>query len=643
MKAKHCYFRVLRAAIPIATLLVCLSAAQATNLRFGRVMSPTKTLYRSPFAQALRVFCRNDSTFDATNFTVVLSVLKLYPTISVVMSEIVKVSHLAKRDSVLISSEKTWIPSDSGSYQAVFSVNYIDDVVPSDNNLTMDFKVYDRPLGYAALGQYNIESPFTQKNSSLGLFTATLPPLTSNKFINVVAYPASQPKGVWLIQNMAFPSSLSDTSSISQFVDFTKLGYKRGASVDSTELFYSVSDSGWASPQTATVKEIYQVPKLDYHLGFTPKRSEKVPDLRALDSTTLQWYSPVTLTNTVTRETMPNIDLDSTLYNPGTKPGYAGDKNACVPAAAANSLHWLELSHQFIDTTVDLRSKLVQLSSFLNREREQGATALELVQAKLAYIDKYKLPIHVKFQSFYISMDSMTVKSPDPRYGHEAMNKSDTTFLFPRPSTSFLMSEMQHGEDVECIVGWYNLNETNKVAMRRYGHAFTLSGSGMKDGKPYIVSNDDADQKKAGGTVRVELALDDSSDVGGPVIPSMGFVDNDGATLTCILESVVSESYDSTITYNSSGINSDTPSKIHCSILSSDNKASSLVIDVELAGLGSYRIFDSKGALLYESPSFMLQQGKNVLSLESTTQLAQGVYYVNTITAHGEATTVLVK
>jgi hypothetical protein len=121
---------------------------------------------------------------------------------------------------------------------------------------------------------------------------------------------------------------------------------------------------------------------------------------------------------------MPNIDLDSGAHNPTNTPGYAGDWNACCPAACANSMQWLEERYpDKIASGLTLRQKLEELSKQMKRRNQAGVYTDTMLRGKLAYIDKYKLPIRVKFQS--VTYKDSCYQSFDPAYGHCARNQSN--------------------------------------------------------------------------------------------------------------------------------------------------------------------------------------------------------------------------
>jgi hypothetical protein len=152
---------------------------------------------------------------------------------------------------------------------------------------------------------------------------------------------------------------------------------------------------------------------------------------------------------------VPNIDLDSLAYPVDPSNPAATDINACNPAAAANSLQWLDDQHDEFDIPLSIREILDTLKKYSVFSQEGGAYWDSLIMAKLMFIDEYKLPLHVKYQAH--SRAPAAIPSPNPLYGHAATNASemidDTTYR--HPTFEWLCQELDNGEDVELLFGYY--------------------------------------------------------------------------------------------------------------------------------------------------------------------------------------------
>ncbi len=235
---------------------------------------------------------------------------------------------------------------------------------------------------------------------------------------------------------------------------------------------------------------------------------------------------------------MPNEDLNAKAT--------PSDNMACGPAAAANSLDWLNkfdanLKGKFPDNR---RTMLEKLKQYMDRNDTIGVRFDSFVTGKLALIDEYKLPIHVKYQTIHKIGNDKELKS---RFGNnKAENKGGAG---KEPDWEWFKSEMDKGEDVELHVGYYEIIKvpvkkgskiTKDSLVRKGGHWVAATGyTDHKSGKKTIYSKDDQDQSKKGGTRNNTHELGDYNG-------KTEFKPRAKKIIT-LWESTVSESYDSTI------------------------------------------------------------------------------------------------
>lgn len=241
-----------------------------------------------------------------------------------------------------------------------------------------------------------------------------------------------------------------------------------------------------------------------------------------------------------------NVDLDnSTFYPPHIS--IPNDRNACGPAAAANSLHWLvrqhpELSH---DTT-SLRTKLDSLKRFMSMQKDDpnGVRFDSMVVGKLTLIDLLKLPIRVKYKTKHASGNTgVPLASLDSRYGHVADNQGS---LGVYPDFEWYKKELDDGEDVEVHVGWYDPPDNNGVRMRNGGHWLVATGYFEAEETRGVFLKDDTNQESTNpDDLRHEYFEWDTLPGDIPYLRSL--TDEDGRI--GIVESLVSESYDPDITF----------------------------------------------------------------------------------------------
>jgi hypothetical protein len=184
--------------------------------------------------------------------------------------------------------------------------------------------------------------------------------------------------------------------------------------------------------------------------------------------------------------TVPNIDLSNGQYPP-VPGGYAGDRNACGPAAAANSLKWLASLYPSINIPFSHRALLDSLSRHMQRPPGGGVNIQTYVRGKLDFIQRHNLPIQVKFQGQGVTGNINA--SSGPSYA-----RNDNTGTYP--TWTYLKQEVADTEDVEIFYKWYDGTQWRSHAVVLTGVYETASG------KRYIGVKHDVKQADTGGTVQ---------------------------------------------------------------------------------------------------------------------------------------------
>ena len=181
---------------------------------------------------------------------------------------------------------------------------------------------------------------------------------------------------------------------------------------------------------------------------------------------------------------IPNVDLDNSTHTAGS--GYAGDQNACGPAAASNSLMWLSQTFPGISIPFSHRDLLDSLSKYMGRQPNSGVNIETFIQGKLNFIKAHNLPIQIKFQS---QDKSGNINASGGSY---AKNSNDGKY----PTWDFLKSEVADSEDVELFYKWSDGEKWR-------GHVVTVTGVyETGDGKKTIGIKHDVNQRDTGGTVQ---------------------------------------------------------------------------------------------------------------------------------------------
>ena len=251
--------------------------------------------------------------------------------------------------------------------------------------------------------------------------------------------------------------------------------------------------------------------------------------------------------------TVPNIDLDSLVHGDNdTDEIDDSDWNACGPAAAANSLRWLMESHPSIPIVDSLRGILDTMKKYASKDAD-GTFWDSIVSAKLRFIDKHMLPIHVKYQVHtpYPGF-KQEIKSPNKTYGHKAENQTGEDGI---PTFEWLCEELAKGEDVEMGIQYWCKSETNPDSMVRAGsHYVNLTGYAVAGGDTWLMWKHDIWQQTPEGTVeewgklgKAKKPDDESEDPDlYPMLSEMSYTEEG---CVAFLADAISESYDPEVTF----------------------------------------------------------------------------------------------
>ncbi|MBN2431990.1 MAG: hypothetical protein JXQ27_10960 [Acidobacteria bacterium] len=182
------------------------------------------------------------------------------------------------------------------------------------------------------------------------------------------------------------------------------------------------------------------------------------------------------------------IDLDATA-NPASAE-YAGDLNACTPAAVSNSIQWLdkfhcdrfdlpgEMSHPYL---------LGKLSGYMKRPAGEGVqTDEDFIRGKLDFFEEPGMPgADVKFQSQFIG-DNVRSSSG------LSVARNFKTRPDKKPTWDFFAKMSDQAEDVELggVV-------RNKKTGQQFGHTVMAPGYyAYQSGIKIIIIADDINQKR---------------------------------------------------------------------------------------------------------------------------------------------------
>jgi len=197
---------------------------------------------------------------------------------------------------------------------------------------------------------------------------------------------------------------------------------------------------------------------------------------------------------------VPNVDLVSDT-NPPTR-AYAGDQNACAPAAVANSLNWILSKYPYIGSDgLTERQRLEELSGLMKRKAAGTTPTKDIVQGKISFINKHKLKLKVEY--------------------HHASG------VFAE-DTAWLKKQYDDNQDIEFDFSYVQGGKTKS-------HAVVLTGLTNTGNVLQLFFKDDDDQKNPGGTAETHITIKPTAD------GRMSFVR--WGTL-CVINNMYAESFD---------------------------------------------------------------------------------------------------
>ena len=533
--------KISKCLIFLIVLIFSIGNSYSTDLKVGQVLLPDSVLAEIEFK--IRLELANINVLSAENYDIKTYIRDTLGNLE--YSYEMKGPKIDPFSEIIIELDKMAKLSHAGTYNLTTIVDFIDDIDRSNDTMPSFFYVYKKNVEKPKLKfnyfTYVYQYPLGMPDYGYGSIRITYPPYEKDKFLNVFTNMDTsgiiEPK--WVVQNSILPKREDSTSfdisiDLSWYNDYTfKTKFSTYLTVDDSAK--SELDSG----DIVWLESEFLFDTLNISTGVLGLNDTIV------NSTITHTPSTPTSTPIVSLVyrgcNIPNIDLDSSAHGPGSSPGYAGDKNACAPASAANSMQWLENIEPKINSKLSHREKLEDLSGLMGRPDNEGVYIREFIEGKLAFINKHKLPIKVKFQVKNLNED---VDSPD-RISNDAINKGNGS----APTWEFLLQEMKDDEDVELFLEYHKVYNGHDIVTGR--HAVTLSGMGEGGGKKQLWYKDDLYQNRPGG-MREPKNEWQVLDNGTPILNVPKIV-GDTTFYTSIFAGV-SESYDSTVVFQEKGL-----------------------------------------------------------------------------------------
>lgn len=322
--------------------------------------------------------------------------------------------------------------------------------------------------------------------SNIGLLTLNYVPDETASFVNIVAKNKDNSGYFWIVRNLYLPpaSFISTPQSISVRFQWSDLDYTEGEAVTSIEV--AQAKSAGIAAEVPVVTDFTTVAVDTLTEDAAGDETEIPAEMPALE--TVSFYPGFAEGDEMAELeyrgcSVPNIDLDDATY--GDDGTWAGDRNACGPASAANSMKWLAEKYAEITLDLDTRTIMQQLSESMGRADNQGVNIEQFIRGKLDFIAEHDLPINVKFQSQTL-VDDVS--------GSAEMTARNDNGGASYPTWEWLKAEIAAGEDVEVMYFWWDGEKWR-------GHAVVVTGiEETANGLKTIKFKHDVRQSSAGGT-----------------------------------------------------------------------------------------------------------------------------------------------
>ncbi|MBT3241892.1 MAG: T9SS type A sorting domain-containing protein [Bacteroidetes bacterium] len=297
-------------------------------------------------------------------------------------------------------------------------------------------------------------------------------------YLNIVARNGEGQDPEWIIRNLYIPEAswFSRQQNLAVSFDLGLLGYDMGQPIEYLQFGYALS----LYPDTL----IMDIPDPDWREGIFELEKQGVmgypPGWVYNGYPLTEFFPKEAFGDTITNKhyigcEMKNGDIDYATY--------PWQVEGCGPAAAANSLMWLRDKHKEINFPGDFNQIMLYLSALMGK-RGNGVSSEGFIRGKLDFIEMYKLPIKVKFQTKKINKN---LPSSTGRSEAEDKDKSDDS----HPDKDWIYNELKENEDVEMGMVYPGTGK---------GHIVAVSGTYTRNGKTYLYYKDDTKQSGADTT-----------------------------------------------------------------------------------------------------------------------------------------------
>ncbi len=367
--------------------------------------------------------------------------------------------------------------------------------------------------------------------SSVGMLTFNYVPPDQMMFLNMLAYSPFNNEPYWIVQNELLVNKANNPRDYdSRAVRFRMDSAGYPIALPGLQIFYNymVTPEPLTQPYDFTILPVLNAPVRTYtvntgwgNFGANSWQDQVFPKIIWLPGGLVIgnffYYGC----------SVPNYDLE----------GNSG-KEGCGPAAAANSMCWMEGKYGF-NIPGGLGSAYNDFNNLMRRMEGNGVSFTDFIRAKLNFIEMYDLPIIVEYQ--------IEGGKNGDQIGSSTGNSHATCKNTGQyPDRNWLIGQGQAGADIEA---WVVIDKSQGS----FGlHIVTITGSWSLNGVLIVNFKHDNDQQQSDSTRAAGGEGAGTTSEGTPVVTGNkgemimeGFTFN-GVSQSAAVSRLVTERYDST-------------------------------------------------------------------------------------------------
>ena len=312
-----------------------------------------------------------------------------------------------------------------------------------------------------SFGTENAEKHF----SAAGMLSFDYEPPPNAMFLNMQAYSPFDNEPFWIVRNFVLLGSKVNTlkrDTLCALFRMDSAGYPKALPGNMIFYNYTLTPAPLTQAYDFTAFPVISSPisTFSMNLAYSGIGANAFTDTFFID---LKWLPGINITNAFYYGcNVPNYDLNG-----------ESDENGCGPAAAANSMTWMENKYGF-NIPGNLSSVYGDFNNLMRRMPGSGVSLRDFIRAKLDFIEMYGLPIIVEYQA-----DNCANGDQIPSSTGESQATCRNNGKYP--DKNWLYGQGQAGADIEA---WVTVEQTPAS----FGlHIITITGGCIVNGNANVL------------------------------------------------------------------------------------------------------------------------------------------------------------